>query len=211
MIHKEVADTFRMDKKQLLFYFTKADEVLRDMGEVLDLYVSGGANMCFYVGSRDSTHDIDTAPSDENILRELSQKMQKLFPLPSTWLNPSGQIFITNEMKTEAELGLSFNSLKVFFLSYRAMLVLKVLSGRTGKEFHDLEDTVVLMEKLHINTLNQVDNLVMHYKPEWNNPLVMSFAENALKLHNKDYSHVVETRNMSESLRRYLIMTNKEL
>jgi hypothetical protein len=183
MIHKDVASTFLMDKKQMLFYFTKADEVLREMDKHLDLYVCGGANMSFYAGSRDSTHDIDTAPSDENILRELSNKMQSLFPLPNTWLNPSGQIFITQKMKDESILGLEFNNLKVFFLSFTSMLVLKVLSGRMGEEFHDLNDTIFLLQKLKITSLPEVDRLVMSYKPD--------------------------TTNASEHLKRYLILSNQ--
>ena len=46
----------------------------------------------------------------------LSEKMQKLFSLPNGWLNPSGRIFITDDMRKEAVLGLNFNNLKVHFL-----------------------------------------------------------------------------------------------
>jgi hypothetical protein len=210
MIHKDVADMFRLDKKQMLFYFTKADEVLCEMEKILDLYVCGGANMCFSVGSRDSTHDIDTAPSDENILRELSQKMQTLFPLPSTWLNPSGQIFITQKMKDESVLGLEFNNLKVFFLSYASMLVLKVLSGRTGEEFHDMNDTISLIQKLKIESLTEIDRLVMSYKPDWNNPLVMNFAEDALRKCVSNYKPVSDFENISEHLNRYLVLSSQK-
>lgn len=182
MRYKDFADTFQMDRKKILFYFAKADEILRDMGKDLILYVSGGANMCLYVSGRDSTHDIDTVPSDEALLRELAIKMQALFNLPNGWLNPSGTIFVTGQMTDEAVLGLDFNNLKVYFLTHHAMLVLKVLSGRREPGKHDLHDTAVLIRKLGIKSVAEIDDLINKYKPDWNNAFVLAFANEALAL-----------------------------
>lgn len=182
MNHKTFADTFQMDRKKLLFYFAKADEILADMGESLDLYISGGANMCLYLNSRDSTRDIDTLPSDERLLLELAVKMQSLFNLPNGWLNPSGTLFITDNMVDEAILGLSFNNLKVYFLSHQAMLVLKVLAARKEKGKYDLQDAAVLINKLDISTVDEIEDLINKYKPEWNNAFVLAFAKEALSI-----------------------------
>ena len=182
MNHKNFADAFQMDRKQLLFYFAKADEILADMGKVLDIYVSGGANMCLYVNSRESTHDIDALPSDEHLLRELAKKMQAMFDLPGGWLNPSGTIFITKQMVSESILGLSFTNLKVYFLSYQAMLVLKVVAARKEAGLHDLQDAAALIKKLNIKTVEEIDDLINKYKPDWNNAFVLAFAKEALFL-----------------------------
>ena len=182
MIYKEVADTFSMDRRRLLFYLAKADEVLGEMGESLTIYVCGGANMCLYVGSRDSTSDIDTAPSDEEILRKLANRMQLLFNLPGNWLNPSGTIFVTGKMIDESVLGLNLNNLKVYFLSHKSMLVLKVLAARHEMDSHDLHDTIALLKKLEIKHLSVINDLINEYKPAWNNPFVLSFAREALEL-----------------------------
>ena len=182
MSYKEMADTFSMDRRRLLFYLAKADEVLGEMNASLSIYVCGGANMCLYVGSRDSTSDIDTTPSDENVLRILANRMQQLFNLPSNWLNPSGTIFVTGKMIEESVLGLNLNNLKVFFLSHKSMLVLKVLAARHEMDSHDLHDTIALLKKLEIKKLSDINDLINEYKPAWNNPFVLSFAKEALEL-----------------------------
>ena len=182
MRYIDVADAFSMDRRHLLFYLAKADELLAEMGERLTVYVNGGANMCLYVGSRDSTRDIDTTPSNEALLRKLAEKMQALFSLPRNWLNPSGSIFVTDKMMAESVLGLDFPCLKVYFLSFRCMLVLKVLAARTEMDKHDLQDTIALLWKLEIKTLAEVGALIDEYKPAWNNPFVLSFAKEALEL-----------------------------
>ena len=182
MSYKDVADTFSMDRRRLLFYLAKADELLGEMSEKLTVYVSGGANMCLYVGSRDSTSDIDTMPSNEALLRKLSLRMQALFSLPNNWLNSSGAIFVTGKMMEESVLGLDFPNLKVYFLSYECMLVLKVLAARHEMDSHDLQDAIALVQKLGIKSLDEVDMLVNRYKPAWNNPFVMAFAKEALGL-----------------------------
>jgi len=206
MIRNEIADTFKMDRRKLLFYFAKADEILRDKNQFLSIYVSGGANMCLYVNTRESTHDIDTYPSDEDILWELSETMQRLFELPSGWINPSGTLFVTEKMRSEAIQGLNFNNLNVYFLSFQAMLVLKVLSGRTDDKFFDVKDTVNLLKKLNLKTLAEVDRLIDEYKPDWNNPLVMKFSEECLKKAWTDYQPAVLVDGVSESFRRYVVM-----
>ncbi|MCL1878340.1 MAG: hypothetical protein FWF80_05745 [Defluviitaleaceae bacterium] len=184
-MYKDIANTFDMDRKRLLFYLSKADEFLAETGEVLTIYVSGGANMCLYVGSRTSTRDIDTVPSDEVLLKKLAKHLQALFDLPRSWLNPSGTLFVTDKMIREAVLGLDFNNLKVHFLSFRAMLVLKVLAARKEPGKHDLEDAIVLIRKLGIKSVAEIDALVNEYKPDWNNPFVLAFAEEALRLSRK--------------------------
>jgi len=209
-MYKKVSDLFLMDRKKMLFYFNKADAVLKEMGKSLSIWVSGGANMCFYIRSRESTHDIDTYPDDEAVLRELSRNMQKLFPLPNAWLNASGRIFITERMREESEQGLNFNHLKVNFLRAEAMLVLKVLAGRTGEEFHDVEDTVALLKHLNIKSLNAVDALIMEYKEDWNTPLVMHFANEALKKCWGDDVEPIDKETASESLKRYLAIKPPE-
>ena len=211
MIRNDVADAFKMDRRKLLFYFAKADEVLRDKNQHLTIYVSGGANMCLYVNTRESTHDIDTYPSDEDILRELSETMQRLFELPSGWLNPSGTLFITKKMRDEAVQGMNFNNLKVFFLSFESMLVLKVLSGRTDDKFFDMKDTINLLKKLNIKTLKEVDKLIEQYKPDWNNMLVMKFSEDCLKKAWDDYAPAIEAEDVSESFRRYINLSREDL
>ena len=182
MSYKDVADVFSMDRRRLLFLLAKADEMLGEMGEKLTIYVSGGANMCLYVGSRDSTRDIDTTPSSEKLLRKLAVKMQALFCLPSNWLNPSGTIFVTEKMMAESVLGLDFPNLKVYFLSYRCMLVLKVLASRKKMGSHDLQDSAALIKKLDIKAPDEISALVDEYMPAWNNPFVMAFAKEALEL-----------------------------
>ncbi|MCL2189003.1 MAG: hypothetical protein FWC16_09055 [Defluviitaleaceae bacterium] len=210
MNHKEAFDLFLMDRKKMLFYFTKANEILAEMERQLSIWVSGGANMCFYIQSRETTQGIDTYPDDEKTLRELSQKMQKLFLLPSAWLNPSGRIFITDTMRYESELGLNFNHLKVYFLQPEAMLVLKVLAGRAGEEFHDMDDTVALLKHLNIKSLNTVDTLVMKYKEDWNTPLVMNFANNALIQCWGDKMEAVDDEHASPSLEKYLMLMKQK-
>ena len=182
MNYKDMADTFSLDRRRILFYLAKADELLAEMGEELTVYVSGGANMCLYVGSRDSTSDIDTTPSNEALLRKLAGKMQTMFSLPNNWLNPSGTIFVTERMMTESVLGLDFPNLKVYFLSFKCMLVLKVLAARSEMDKHDMQDTIALLIKLKIKSLAEVSALVDEYKPAWNNQFVMSFAKEALEL-----------------------------
>jgi len=186
MKYGEVADTFMMDRQQFLFYFTKMDELLREKGQELKIYVSGGANMCLFVQSRDKSHDIDAVPSDEDLLREISEKMAKLFSLPKSWINPSATIFVTGKMLDEAVLGLNYPNLKVYFLAFRAMLVLKVLSSRRKEDgFPDMEDSVALIKKLGITAIKEIDDLINEYKPDWNNAFVLEFAKEALSKANE--------------------------
>jgi hypothetical protein len=181
MNYQDVMATFRMSRKNILFYFTEMDAILRETGDALKLWVCGGANMCLYVKVRESTHDIDTYPSDEGLLWAVVEKMRQKYNLPNGWLNPSGTIFVTEQMRDEAVLGLDFPNLKVYFLAYEAMLVLKVLAGRGG-DFPDLNDAAALIKKLGITDIAAVDALIKKYNPTWNNAFVLKFAGEALML-----------------------------
>ena len=85
-------------------------------------------------------------------------------------------------MIEESVLGLNLNNLKVYFLSHKSMLVLKVLAARHEMYSHDLHDTIALLKKLEIKKLSDINDLVNEYKPAWNNPFVLSFAKEALQL-----------------------------
>jgi len=137
------------------------------------------------------------------------KEMQEYFPLPDAWLNPSGTMFITKEMCEESILSLDMNNLKVYFLKHEAMLVLKVLSGRREDKYPDKRDTIALLRKTNIRSLQVIDALVMKYKYKWNNPYVMQFAEDALTECWKDYTPNYSTIGISDTLKKYWLLTNQ--
>jgi hypothetical protein len=110
-----MTNDFQMDKQKILTYLAEADSELRAMERHLTIYVSGGANICFYCGGRETTHDIDTFPSDEALLLTLRERLAVKFSLPITWINPSASIFIKPPMMQRAKLVMNFNNLKVYF------------------------------------------------------------------------------------------------
>lgn len=166
-----MSSKFLMDKQKILDLFTKMNEMLRIDGKSLEIYVSGGATMCLYLGTREATHDIDagTVGGDGNTtavetLNFYALKMSELFNLPKSWLNTGGNMHITEPMKQDAIRAFTLDSLVVNFLNWQAMLVLKIGAFR---EQPDITDAVAIIRKYEVRDADQIYEWMEKYRKGW--------------------------------------------
>ncbi|MCL1883929.1 MAG: DUF6036 family nucleotidyltransferase [Defluviitaleaceae bacterium] len=162
---------FLMDKAKLLSYFNKLNELLRMDNENLEIYVSGGANMCLYIQTRDATHDIDAgtrqgdaSPEIPDKVKHYSQKMSELYELPMGWLNTGGNMHITAKMRETAVDGINLSNLTVYFLHWKSMLVLKIGAFR---EQPDITDAVAIIKKYNLKDANEIDAWMKELRGAW--------------------------------------------
>jgi len=160
-----------MDKMKILSYLNKLNELLRLDNEYLEIYVSGGANMCLYVQTREATHDIDagtrygdSVPELPDKVNHYSEKMSDMFELPIGWLNTGGNMHITAPMRETAVDGINLSNLTIYFLHWKSMLVLKIGAFR---EQPDITDAVAIIKKYDVRDADEIDAWMKELRGAW--------------------------------------------
>lgn len=155
-----MSSKFLMDKQKILVLFTKMNELLRIDGKTLEVYVSGGATMCWYLDTVDGDRNKEAVQT----LKDYAAKMSELFNLPKSWLNTGGNMHITEPMKQDAIRSLTLGSLVMNFLNWKAMLVLKIGAFR---EQPDITDAVAIIRKYEVRDANQIYEWMEKYRKGW--------------------------------------------
>ena len=163
---------FLMDKQKLLLYLSKLNEVLSMDDVHLELFISGGANMCLYVQSRDATHDIDvsTRSMDKDggvatdLIAKYAGKVADMMNLPLGWLNTGGNLVVTKKMLEDVVKGIEMSHLTVWFFGWKTMLVQKISANR---EQPDITDSIALIRKHQVRDLDEVDGWMKELLGDW--------------------------------------------
>lgn len=158
-----------LDREEMLRLLSRLEQVLRDRGQKVRLYVIGGANMAIAVNESRTTKDIDAVINEgDDALRAAAEEVARTEPgLGPDWINSEFTGFygnrggitwqwFDNRDSDEPTTLLATRSLEVELASPEMMLALKSIAGRP----QDREDAFQLMRLTGITTPKAMsDNL----------------------------------------------------
>ena len=84
--------------------------------------------------------------------------------LPKNWLNSGGNMYVSEKMQQTAVLGMDMTNLKVYFLDWKSMIVLKILASR---EQPDKTDAIALIRKYNVKDEEEVVKWCKELQPHW--------------------------------------------
>lgn len=134
---------------------------LQDVKGEICLY--GGAVMCLVYKARPATKDVDAIFEPVKYIRTAIGKISERHNLPVDWINFAVKMFVVEH---EREIFLDLPNLKVYVPSPEYLLAMKVLASRA--ESFDLDDIKFLVDRLNLQTVEAVLNLVANYYPNKN-------------------------------------------
>lgn len=125
-----------------------------------EICLYGGAVMCLVFKARPATKDIDAIFEPVKFIRSAIRKITDKHNLPIDWLNFAVKMFVVEH---EKEVFLDLPNLKVFIPVPEYLLAMKVLAARA--ESFDLDDIKFLVNKLEIQTVEDIIEIVGNYYP----------------------------------------------
>lgn len=146
------------------------EQYLREVNDELalqnvkgEICLYGGAVMCLVYKARPATKDVDAIFEPVKYIRNAIRKISERHNLPIDWINYAVKMFVVEH---EREIFLDLQSLKVYVPSPEYLLAMKVLSSRA--ESFDLDDIKFLVDKLKLQTVEDVLSIVENYYPNKN-------------------------------------------
>lgn len=147
-----------LDKENINKILHEINDELVILNEYEELYIHGGAVMCIK-GARMSTMDIDALYKNEETINRINSKLSKIYNIDEDFINNDIKPFLSSNGKYEEYLTLS--NLNVYLATDEYMLALKCLACRTDS--NDVRDLIYLVDKLGIESVEQVDEIVSSF------------------------------------------------
>jgi len=167
----------KLNKDDMICHFKELNSRLRAINKDGEIFVIGGAAISLAFGGRDATEDIDAVYKPRSEIHRIIKVMSDDYDLRSDWLNNDAEHFVTDSMTFT--LFLEFSNLKVFHIDAECLLAMKLASARP-ESYPDMDDCILLMEKLGILEEKELHNLVELYTDEENrNPAYRYFVTEA--------------------------------
>lgn len=149
-----------MTSDEIITYLQEIDTELAEQNIIGEICIYGGAAMCLAFKARVSTKDVDAVFEPVKSIRGIISRIANKYNLRQDWLNFAVKIFVVEH---EKRILFDFPNLKVFVPSSDYLLAMKVLALRA--ESFDAEDVEFLIEKMKINSIDKVFEIVKNYYP----------------------------------------------
>lgn len=153
-----------MSDEEILKYLGLLNDRLRAENATGELAVVGGTAMVLAFKSRKSTKDIDALFHPASVIRRMANEIAQEHELHPGWLNDGAKGFLSPQ-GTHQELPLDFSNLRLLAPSAEYMLAMKCMSARVGVEQKDKDDAKFLIERLGLNSTEQVEEIIGRYYP----------------------------------------------
>ena len=177
----------KLNKEDMLRFFIEINSRLKDINRTGELYIIGGAAISLAFGGRDATEDIDAIYKPRSEIRKIVEIMSEKHSLRSDWLNNDAEHFVTENMTFT--LLFDYSNLKIFHIDAECLLAMKLASARP-ESYPDMDDCLLLMEKLGISEEKELLRLVELYTDEENrDPTYRYFA---IEAHIQHYQKQIE-------------------
>jgi len=177
----------KLSKDDMFRYFEEISTRLKKMNKNGEIYIVGGAAISLAFNGRDATEDIDALYKPRSEIRSIINVMSDEHNLRNDWLNNDAEHFITERMTFT--LLKEYANLKVFHIDAECLLAMKLVSARP-ESFPDMDDCLLLMDKLGISDEQELIKLVESYTDEENrNPVYRYFVSEA---HIQHYQKQIE-------------------
>ena len=151
-----------LSKEQIMNALNRLSDELGALGIKGELLLTGGASMCLVHSARDMTKDIDALYEPKVVINQLVSKIAQEDGLPEGWLNDGVKGFLTAAAPREDFLALQ--NLKIATVSADYLLAMKLMSARYAET--DYEDVMFLIDKLGMQTEEDLQAIVTQYYPE---------------------------------------------
>jgi hypothetical protein len=151
----------KLTREQALEGLERLGRGLGSLGLEGELVMAGGATKCLVRDAREISDDIDALYMPKEAVSRLVAKISRELGLSPRWLNDSVSDFIMPD--PPKELFLTFPGLKVYTVTPRYLLAMKLMSHR---DIPDVEDAAFLMLKLGVRTFGAVAGLLRSFYGE---------------------------------------------
>ncbi len=120
----------------------------------------GGAVMCLAYNARPATKDVDAVFEPVRYIRRAAERIAERHGLRKDWLNYAVKMFLVPH---ERRILFDMTNLKVYVPPPEYLLAMKTLAARANTD--DRHDITLLIDKLSLNNVEQVLEIVEHYYP----------------------------------------------
>ncbi|HEV2348497.1 MAG TPA: DUF6036 family nucleotidyltransferase [Terriglobia bacterium] len=155
-----------MDKQKLEKAFARLGQLLRERRVAGEIAVFGGAAIILGFDFRTATQDVDAMITQgHGQVVKAQEEVGAELELPPNWLNEQGTSYLSRlkdfevfkTYPSEGQFGL-----RVLTATPEYLLAMKLLSFRSD----DIQDVVLLGQRLGISTAEGFLQLIKHYYPE---------------------------------------------
>jgi hypothetical protein len=155
-----VAPLTQSDLRKL---FDLLNEELGRSATVGELFLVGGAVMCFAYATRPSTMDVDAVFRPPTQVREAAARVAARARVRPDWLNDAVKGF----MSAQGDFApfLELDHLRIMIAQPGYLLAMKCLAMRIGAEFHDEDDVRFLLRLLEIRAYEEAVAIITKYYP----------------------------------------------
>lgn len=134
-----------LSKKDIERILCDINSELKNINKNLSITIYGGSALCLVTNFRDSTYDIDTTCSDEELLKSCIDNLRLSKDLINTEIN----VFISK--RNDTVLYKKLSNLEVHVPTMEFLFAMKIRSCR-NKDFNDIKN---IAELLGVKTLEQ--------------------------------------------------------
>ncbi|MCL1858039.1 MAG: DUF6036 family nucleotidyltransferase [Oscillospiraceae bacterium] len=175
-----------MDKGQILKLLHELGDELAEEQSYATINVCGGAAMAIAYNNLKSSDDIDSILTDfdsRDKFNECVKRVAGRHNLPDNWINEDVKIFV-NSMKEMCfkDFG-KFGTLSIRIISEEQLLAMKLFAARENK---DLDDAVILVKSLNIESKEELNNILYKYFSD------KSVSFMGMKLRRANYAEVFQ-------------------
>jgi hypothetical protein len=143
--------------------FDLLNEELRSVGTEGELFLVGGAVMCFAYATRPSTQDVDALFRPPKEIRAAAARVAIRAGVNPDWLNDGVKGFLSAQGDFAPFLEL--DHLRIMVAQPAYLLAMKCLAMRIGAEFHDEDDIRYLLRHLDLRNYEKAVAVITKYYP----------------------------------------------
>jgi hypothetical protein len=157
--------TRRLTRAAIVRALTRLGELCAAQGSRVEVAIYGGTVMMLAYDCRTATRDIDAIFHPPEVVAPLLARVASELGLPEDWMNDGVRDFISAHEEKIAFAELTVPGLVITRPSPKYLLAMKCLAGRLPTPFRagDVADIKLLLRRLRVRTIGQVDAIVADY------------------------------------------------
>jgi predicted nucleotidyltransferase len=144
---------------------------LAEQNKYGEIIMCGGASMSLVYNARDSTHDIDAIFTPKEDLLPIIEAIAEENKIDKQWLNDDFTDLSIFTQSLESVQYKSYSHLQIKTMNAESLLAMKVIASRPNT--HDMNDTIVLMQYLKIESYEQVIDILNKHKTQFLHPKIV--------------------------------------
>jgi hypothetical protein len=155
----------RLTRATIVQALTRLGELCAAQKSRIEIAIYGGTVMMLAYDCREATRDIDAIFHPPEVVAPLLAQVARELKLPEDWMNDGVRDFVAAREEKIAFAELAIPGLVITRPSPRYLLAMKCLAGRLPTPFRagDVEDIKLLLRRLAVRTIEEVDSIVADY------------------------------------------------